>query len=379
MSSTNSELEKRLRQQEILSDFGVEALRANDYRNTLQLAVKMCSDGMNVGFAKVLRPRKIEGDLLVVAGIGWKDGVVGHATIGADLESPAGYALKTGEPVILNHLGSETRFRTPQLMVDHDIKSAVNVLITVSGERYGVLEVDSQNDGEFGKADLVFLTGFANLLGLAIERESAEQKLQDSIEYQKLLTKEASHRVKNSLSIVSALLSLQSQQSQNPQVQEALKDTQARIMAIAKAHDQLWRHDNVGMVATQSFCSAMINQLQTHSPELQLILECDSFDIEADKAIPMGLLLTELVTNAIKHAYPTGSGVIQVNVTLKGDSISLIVEDDGVGLPDGASFEAGQAQSLGVRMIASLVHQLAAEISIDDRNGTKVTVNFPHR
>ncbi|MCV4714581.1 GAF domain-containing protein, partial [Escherichia coli] len=80
-----------------------------------------------------------------------------------DLASPAGYALKTGQPVISNHLENETRFRTPELMASHGIRRAVNVLITNREGHYGVLEVDDTREGVFGPADIAFMQGFANL------------------------------------------------------------------------------------------------------------------------------------------------------------------------------------------------------------------------
>ena len=119
----------RLQQQAILSDFGLFALQCRDNAALLAKAAEMAADGMQTGLCKVLEYRPEQDDLLFRAGVGWKAGVIGHATLGADEESPAGFAFRNGTPVISNHLEGEDRFRTPQIMVEHGVRRAINVLI----------------------------------------------------------------------------------------------------------------------------------------------------------------------------------------------------------------------------------------------------------
>jgi hypothetical protein len=138
------------------------------------------------------------------AGVGWEPGIVGKATVGADLESPAGFALQTGQPVISIHLENEQRFRTPELLVRHGIHRAINVILQGDGRPFGVLEVDSRSEDEFTAHDLAFLQGAANVLGMAIERERQDRSLQAALAHQEVLFKEMTHRVKNSLAIVEA-------------------------------------------------------------------------------------------------------------------------------------------------------------------------------
>ena len=146
----------------------------------------------------------------VRAGVGWGPDVVGVAQVGADLASPAGYALKTGKPVISNHLDNEERFRTPELFARFDISRAMNVILQGDGKPFGVLEVDSRSDDDFRESDIPFLQGAANILGMAIERERNQRLLKAALERHQVLLKEMNHRIKNSLSIVSSMLRLQS-------------------------------------------------------------------------------------------------------------------------------------------------------------------------
>lgn len=174
----------RLRQQRLLADFGFHALRCRELDDLLQRATEMCAEGMATRLCKILEWQPVEDRLLVRAGVGWAAGLVGRAIVGADLESPAGFALKTGRPVISNHLAGETRFRTPRLLAEHGVRRAINVVIRdgVAECPFGVLEVDSPDPGHFEEDDIAFMQGFANLLGVAIERQKAESGLNRSHE-----------------------------------------------------------------------------------------------------------------------------------------------------------------------------------------------------
>ncbi len=180
--ASRGELEARLRQQALLVGFGRQALEDSSLDHLLTEAARITAEGMQVHFGKVLEFLPNENKFLVRAGVGWHPGVVGHATIGAQLSSPAGYALHTGKPVISNYLSDEDRFNTPKLLVEHGIRRAVNVILTGEGSPFGVLEVDSEVVGEFTEQDLDFLETVANLLGLALKRLRADALLRQANE-----------------------------------------------------------------------------------------------------------------------------------------------------------------------------------------------------
>ncbi len=176
----DQQLRLRLRQQEILAELGTLAVRGGQPESLFQEATRLVALGLETMFCKVLEYRPSDDQLLVIAGVGWRDGVVGHARIGADLESPAGYALKTGKPVISNSLGAEARFQTPALLIEHGIQRAINVIIRSNDAHFGVLEADSRHPGDFEPQDLAFMQAAANLLGLALDRGRTETALEAS-------------------------------------------------------------------------------------------------------------------------------------------------------------------------------------------------------
>ena len=378
------ELAYRLRQQKLTAAFGEYALRARDVTDMLQEASRVCALGLNSQFCKVMEYLPTEGRFLVKSGVGWRDGVVGHARVGADAESPTGYAFQTGEPVISNHLSKETRFRTPSLLAEHGIRRAINVLIQGDGDRYGVLEVDSPNEGWFSPADLAFLQGFANLIGVALERHRVEEalraseaRLQDALTHQEILTREISHRVKNSLAMVAGLLGMQRHAISDPGLARVLDDAQGRVMTIAQVHDQLWRANEVHMVDLAPFMGALCTQLrEAAGPGLSL--ECDFAPVKlvTDQAIPLALLANELVTNAFKYAYSKAGGSVQVTIrVIDPGQLRLTVCDRGRGLP--AGFDAAEASSLGMTLIAGMARQLRGRSEWQDAQpGTCYVLDF---
>ncbi|KNY21202.1 histidine kinase [Methylobacterium sp. ARG-1] len=372
------DLGDRLRQQVILSEFGVEALRGTDVDHLLQRAAELCAQGMGAEFCKALEYRRGEDTLLVRAGVGWGPEVIGQARVGADLASPAGFALKTGRPVISNHLAEETRFRTPQLMAEYGIRRAINVLIENRDGAFGVLEVDDTREGMFEESDIAFMQGFANLLGGAIERQRTESLLRAALARQDLLAREMSHRVKNSLAIVASLLALQARAAEaEPAVQTALSDARSRVEAIAGVHDQLWRQGDKtgdgegegvpGELDLAPFLEKLVANLDSGAPGQSLTCTAAAQRISADRAIPIGLLVNELVTNALKYAYPPEThpdgGAIRVRAERELDTLVVEVADDGVGLP--ADFEIGRSsKSLGMRVVGSLTRQLGGTLTV---------------
>jgi two-component sensor histidine kinase len=365
---TGRALRLRIRQQEILSELGVLALQGSKLEDLLDQTVRFAAEGLEAEFCKVLELLPDQKEFRVRAGIGWHDGIVGTARVGADLESPAGFALRTGKPVISNHLENEERFRTPHLFKDHGIRRAMNVILQGEGAPYGVLEVDARSEGAFAENDIPFLQGAANILGMAIERERREQRLTAAVERQQVLIKEINHRVKNSLQIVSSLLTLQMGDGTDPELKQRLMEASSRVSAIARAHERLYKNDDVEVIELGGYLRDVCNELNLSvSGNAVNVIAEDDILVATDLAIPLVLIANELMTNAVKYAYPAQThGVIRVALARQGAAhIVLSICDDGVGMPPGFDPRAGK--SLGMRIVRAFATQLAAEFSVLDR------------
>jgi two-component system, sensor histidine kinase PdtaS len=377
---SRDELRYRLKQQSLLGEFGRFAMQTRDFRKILQRATELCASGLQAPFAKVLEYEPDEKRLMVRAGVGWPQGTIDVVSLAADVGSPAGYAYRTGESFISNHLEADTRFRTPQLLAEHGIRRAINVLIEKGGEGkayFGVLEVDSADPGHFDQGDADFLAGFAGLLGVAIERQQADAGLHEALKHQALLTREMSHRVKNSLTSVVGLLRVQARSAQSQDVKNALQDASLRVSTIAEVHDHLWRSSHVGFVELADFMTELCKKLRGNTGRHTLHCHADPMLLAADHAIPLGLLINELVTNAVKYAYPEGSGEIEVSAREIDEHLRVEVSDHGAGLPKGFDIDQPRT-SLGFKVVTGMVRQLQGQLTIkNDRKGTSFVLDLP--
>jgi two-component sensor histidine kinase len=372
-------LRTRIRQQELLAELGVLALQGSSFVEMLNHTARVTAEGLEAEYCKVLEYIPAEKRLLVRAGIGWGEGVVGHATVGADLASPAGYALHTGKPVISNHLENEQRFRTPELLIEHGIRRAMNVILQGDGSPFGVLEVDSRSDGEFGEKDIAFLQGAANILGMAIEQQQYQRKLQSALARHQILLKEVNHRVKNSLQVVSSMLHLQASAVGNPELSERLNEASNRISAVGRAYERLAYNADYENIDLISYLRQVVDDLETAVAPCKIQLEApDEIQFPADRAILVALIINELILNAGKYAYPGASeGLIWVRLArIEKDSIQVSVRDEGAGLPPG--FDPENSKRLGTRLVNALARQLGAEVTRPvSVHGTNFTLLIP--
>jgi two-component sensor histidine kinase len=372
-------LRQRIRQQEILAELGVTALQGASFDTLVTDTVRLTAEGLRSDFCKILEYVPIENNFLVRAGVGWNEGVVGVARVGADLESPAGFALQTGKPVISNHLELEERFRTPELLQRHSIRRAMNVILQGDGKPYGVLEVDSHSDDEFEERDLAFLQGAANILGMAIERERHERNLNAALERHQFLLKEMNHRVKNSLTIVGSMLHLQASQVGDAALATHLKDASNRVTAIARAHDLLYQGSDIEWLDLGKYIESVSKDLNASVPGCELHTSIDlGIEIATDRAISSALIVNELVANACKYAYGGKNGEVWIAISRVGDTgFSISVRDKGRGVPQG--FDARKSKGLGMRLVSAFAQQLNGKFEIRNADpGSDFLVIVPH-
>ena len=362
---TGRALRQRIRQQELLAELGVLALQGATFIDLLQHGARITAKGLEAEYCKVLEYIPAQNRLLVRAGVGWEEGIVGLATVGADLDSPSGYALRTGKPVISNHLENEQRFRTPELLTNHGVRRAMNVILQGDGSPFGVLEVDSTSQGEFSEHDIAFLQGAANILGMAIEHQAYQRKLQASLDRYEVLLREVNHRVKNSLQVVSSMLQLQANAVGTPELAEQLTEAASRVNAVGRAYERLAYTVDYEKIDLIEYLRQIVHDLQPTVAPCSVQFEAsDSVQFAADRAILVGLIISELVSNAGKHAYSDRRGGpiwVKVQQRLKEREILISVRDEGRGVP--GDFDPVASKRLGTRLVNALTQQLGGDLT----------------
>ena len=366
----------RIRQQEILAELGVLSLQGTPFSELLTQTAALTAEGLEAEFCKVLEYQRKEARFLVTAGIGWGPEVIGVATVGADIESPAGYALVTGKPVISNHLENEDRFRTPELLARHGIKRAMNVILQGDGSPYGVLEVDSRSEGEFSVNDISFLQGAANILGMAIERQRMEANLRAALERNQLLLKEVNHRINNSLALVASMLHLKSA-TVDDEVKVHLDEASSRITAIARAHQRLYQTEMFEKIDLGPYLEDICQSFSESLPDCLLHVNIKAgIEVPPDQAIPVALFVNELITNSAKYGHPNRKCEVWIEVVRNDGKILVSVRDEGIGLPP--TFEPSSNKGLGMRLVNAFALQLAGKLEIRRHDpGAEFLLTFP--
>jgi two-component sensor histidine kinase len=208
-------------------------------------------------------------------------------------------------------------------------------------------------------------------------------ELERRVQEKDLMLSEIHHRVKNSLQVVSSLLNLEAGRIHDPAVHAMLQMTQNRIRSMALIHQTLYQSKDFAEVDfhafLQSFVPTLIQSYSIFPEQIALSFRVAEVQLPIDAAIPCGLIVNELISNALKHAFPKGrAGKIDIEfVRLADGHLSLSVRDDGVGLPSGFRFE--NSETLGVQLVTMLAGQLHGAVTIDSRGGTGFEVRFPLR
>lgn len=209
---------------------------------------------------------------------------------------------------------------------------------------------------------------------------AAEERIRASLREKEVLVREIHHRVKNNLQVVSSLLSLASARVTDPEALRTFQESRDRIRAMALVHVRLYQASDLSRLEAGEYlgelAQSLIGSYELGRAAVALEIEAEEISLDADSAISCGLLLNELVSNALKHAFPgERRGTIRVAVRRQGASILLEVGDDGVGLP--AGFDLGTTRTLGCVLISSLSRQLGGEARYLGGRGTTVRVAFP--
>jgi len=212
------------------------------------------------------------------------------------------------------------------------------------------------------------------------ERKRAEQQLEKNLHEKEILLKEIHHRVKNNLNVIVSLLNLQSNQIKNKdQALSAFHEIKDRIYSIALVHDQLYQTNNFSRINMKNYIESMSNSLLSslsRGKKITLHISIKDIYLDINKAVPCGLILNEIVTNSLKHAFPKkNKGKILIQFCRENNQYKFLVKDDGHGIMD--NIDVNNTKTLGLRLIHLLTKQISGTLEIISKNGTLFRVVFP--
>ncbi|MEM6262451.1 MAG: tetratricopeptide repeat protein [Bacteroidota bacterium] len=213
------------------------------------------------------------------------------------------------------------------------------------------------------------------------ELEKKNQTIRLALEERETLLKEIHHRVKNNLQVVSSLLSLQSRGLQNDEAQQALQEGQNRVRAMALIHQNLYQEGNLVGVDVPAYVGKLVQTLvqsyKIDTQQVEIDLDISPITLDVDTLIPLGLIINELVTNALKYAFKEGQqGKLVVGIGQTSEALILSVKDNGPGLPEG--FDMKQGSSMGFRLVQAFSRKMKATVEVKNEGGALIELTIPH-
>lgn len=241
-----------------------------------------------------------------------------------------------------------------------------------------ILEFQSMQDGSQHDYEARYISSGKDEI-LAIIRDITERKQAEEARKNELLLKEIHHRIKNNLQVISSLLYLQSKKVNDKVIGEMFKESQDRVKSMAIAHEKLYVSGDMGRINIKEYIrditTSLFQSYELYSKSVKLSLIVDNILMDIDTAIPCGLIITELVTNSLKHAFSDGSnGRIFIEFHLENNKYKLVVGDNGKGLPK--DFDIQKTETLGLKLITTLIKQIDGTIDLDRISGTMFTITF---
>ncbi len=211
------------------------------------------------------------------------------------------------------------------------------------------------------------------------DRHRAELQLRTSLREKEALLREVHHRVKNNLQVISSLLHMQAAESTDPHTQMVFQESQTRVRSMALVHERLYQSGDFSGINFRDYLPAVGKDLlfSYGRTDIALTIDADDIHLAIDSAIPCGLIVSELISNALKHAFPGGRrGTITVSLHTCGSAmVRLVVRDDGIGFPPDRDLE--DIRSMGITLVLGLAHQLDGTVTLDRGIGTGFIMEFP--
>lgn len=304
-----------------------------------------------------------------------------------DGRGPTGTAIREGIYFYCNDIQNDPCM---ELWRDEALKrgyrSSIALPIIVRGKSAGAFSIYSSEPFYFNRTEIQMLQEITGDISYAIEmieaeeqREKAEKELRLMISHKEILMKELQHRVKNNLNVISGLLQLEEKKFSDSIPRDIFLNAQARIKSMLGIYERLYLSPDLENIDLHLYIKDLTDSIfSTYSidrEKIRLRTELENLKLETKRAVPLGLILNELISNALKYAYTNGSkGEIQVGLKKNGEYIKLHVSDNGCGIPE--SVNPYTTESMGFMLVRMLTEQIGAELLVESSKGTRVNIHF---
>ena len=375
---TDAELRRRVNELTTLERTGQTITSSLDYREVLDAIVHRAAAIIDADKASIFELDEAAQRLFIVAASGLGENYV-KLTLGVG-EGVMGKVVETRRPIIVPNALEDTRLAVSKELIHQEgYRSMFCVPLVAKGRVLGGISVYTSDFREFTLDELRLVQAFADQAAIAMENSRLFQETRDGFERNSLLLRELHHRVKNNLQTVASLLSMQARHTESSEAADLLNLSAGRIAGMVAVHDLLsGRKLNVTTIVeiVQAIMDMVRSDLSAAGKNISLHVAGDSVEIDSERAMVIGLVVSELIWNGISHAFAERTtGSIQISVARDGDLARVVVRDDGPGLPPG--FDMKKDAGLGLDIIRELVtRDLSGSFDIRTDLGTVATVVF---
>jgi len=292
------------------------------------------------------------------------------------------YVIKTGKSLLVDEKKNDELIRSGKVeMVGAPSKIWLGVPLKIGAETIGVLAVQSYTDPNlYTVKDLEILEFVSGQIAKTIQRKNVVSQIEQSLQEKEVLLKEVHHRVKNNMQLISSLLNLQSRYIKDKDDLKLFRESQSRVRSMSLIHEKLYQTKDFSKIEFSQYIQILISRLfgtfNVSESDISLNFDMNDVFLNINQAIPCGLIVNEILSNSIKHAFPDNiKGKISIRLELIEDNIiSLIIKDNGVGIP--AEFDYENPKSLGLQLVNSLIDQLHGSLELCRKKGTEFRIKF---
>ncbi len=289
-------------------------------------------------------------------------------------EGLMGHSLNIKQGFFTNNAPSH-----PTYIDSHGLKveKFLSVPVILKGELVGQISI-SNSTRDYTEKDLEAILRLTQFYTMALQKVRDEKEIKNSLAEKEVLLREIHHRVKNNMQIISSLLNLQIQYEDLDETVGVLKESQGRVKSMAIIHEKLYQSSNLTYINFKEYVEKLIFDIfysyGITTSAIESVLDIEDIHLNIDTAIPLGLIINELITNCVKYAFPKSEGTIFIKLKSLPEQMELIIADDGMGIPKDIDLE--NSKTLGLQLVNNLVNQLDGELKLNRNEGTEFKITF---
>jgi PAS domain S-box-containing protein len=298
-------------------------------------------------------------------------------TYALDMTGIWGEAVRQRRTIVVNDYDADNPLKKGYPQGHVRLSKFMTIPIFKDGAIVGVVGL-ANKETDYDDSDILQISLLMDAVWKVTERKEAEAEVKRLLEENRLLLKEVHHRIKNNMSTIQSLISLQAGLMREPSAVAALEDTGSRVQTMMILYDKLYRSVNFSRLSTLEYLPSLVDELLGNFPNLASIRvtkHIDDFMLDISQIQPLGILIGELLTNVMKYAFVgRNDGEVLVAASLEGSRATVVVQDNGRGFPDTVSFD--NSTGFGLTLAKALAEQLGGSIRIERGNGTRMVIEF---